>query len=292
MTKLIGIFPSIFLFATLLGCGIDHTNSQTVAFISQTIANSNDYQIKTMKADGSKVTSVGAVGFYGYPFLSPDGKKVTYTDWDNNDQIGIMNVDGSGKTTLAVTGYDPQFTPDGTKIIYDSYSGTEEDVMLANADGTSPTNLTQNSGHNYYTPTVSPDGKTIAAISWDQGLCTLTIGGTGLQVIAANSGSSIFYKPTFSADGKTIYVTKYVSWVNGGPGDIYSVDISGTNLKPLTTDGYSELPIVVGNKILFDSTRDSTTHGWSDYEIYSMNPDGSKITRLTNNTYYDGFGSD
>jgi Tol biopolymer transport system component len=289
--KFIGVFLLLVLSAALLGCGVNHKTTQAVAFISETSANSgNDYQIKTMRVDGSAVASVGAVGFYGYPFLSPNGKQVTYTDWTNNGQIGIMNLDGS-KTTLAITGYDPQFTPDGTKIIYDTYTGTEEDVMLANADGTSPTNLTPNSGHNNYTPTVSPDSKTIAFACWGQGLCTLSISGGGMQVIAANNGGN-FYKPTFSADGKTIFVTKYVDWANGGPGDIYSMDSSGTNLKQLTTDGYSENPIVAGNKILFNSCRDSTTHSWSDYEIYSMNPDGSNITRLTNNTVYDGFGSD
>ena len=47
--------------------------------------------------------------------------------------------------------------------------------------------------------------------------------------------------------------------------------------------------MVVGNKVLFVSTRDSQTHNVPDNEIYDMNPDGSGITRLTNDTDNDSF---
>jgi Tol biopolymer transport system component len=47
---------------------------------------------------------------------------------------------------------------------------------------------------------------------------------------------------------------------------------------------------VVGDKIVFSS--DVDTPGTGQFDLYSMKPDGSGITRLTTNTLYDAFTSD
>jgi Tol biopolymer transport system component len=70
---------------------------------------------------------------------------------------------------------------------------------------------------------------------------------------------------------------------------IYVVDVDGTNLTQLTNSSYDWSPIVVGDKVLFVSTRDSQGHTVPDNEIYQMNPDGSGLTRFTNNNANDTF---
>ena len=44
---------------------------------------------------------------------------------------------------------------------------------------------------------------------------------------------------------------------------------------------------VLHQKIAFASTRDGANNDPANNEIYTMNPDGSEVTRLTNNAYYD-----
>lgn len=292
MKRLIGVFVLIFLFGALLGCGTSNSSNQTVAFMSS-LASGSTYQINTMKNDGTSVTAVGTPDTFFVVQLSPDDKNVAFSYWDSTSdhyQIGIMKADGSGRKALTTSGTDKwylQFTPDGSKIMYTSYSGSGSniDLYLMNADGTNPTNLTKQNGNSYYTFAISPDGKTIAAEVYNSttsGLGTLNIDGTGTKII--QSGDLGW--PSFSSDGKKIFMNNYT-----GQSNISVVNVDGTGLTPLATSGYDYCAIVVGSKVIFQSTRDSTTHTWEDpsMEIYSMNPDGTSITRLTNNSVYDGF---
>jgi Tol biopolymer transport system component len=289
--KSLGIFLLIFLFASLLGCGTDHKTlpvNQFVAFLTQ-ITGTNNFQINIMKNDGTGVKAVGTPDTFVSVRLSPDGKKVVFTYYNSTTgwQIGTMNVDGTGRTALTTAAENlyPQFTPDGTKIVYASRTSSDQyvDLFLMNADGTNPTNLTHQVDFSYYLPTVSPDGKTIAVNRWNSTsweLVTMNMDGTGAKVIL--SGSYLW--PSFSSDGKKIFVTSYTNGQN-----IAVVNVDGTNVTNLTTSNYDWCPIVVDSKVLFESRRDSTTQSWTDMEIYNMNLDGTGITRLTNNTVYDGF---
>jgi Tol biopolymer transport system component len=98
--KSLGIFLLIFLFASLLGCGTDHKTlpvNQFVAFLTQ-ITGTNNFQINIMKNDGTGVKAVGTPDQYFSVRLSPDGKKVVFSYATNTAyQVGVMNVDGSGR---------------------------------------------------------------------------------------------------------------------------------------------------------------------------------------------------
>jgi Tol biopolymer transport system component len=289
--KSLGIFLLVFLFASLLGCGTDHKTlpaNQFVAFLTQ-VSGTNNFQINIMKNDGTGVKAVGTADTFESVRLSPDGKKVVFSYYNSTAplQIGTMNVDGTGRTALTTSGVSayPQFTPDGTKIVYEGWTSGDnyDDIFLMNADGTNPTNLTHQNGTSYYMPTVSPDGKTIAVGTWNggnNGVATMNIDGSGIKPILSGS----YWWPSFSSDGKKIFVTAYTNGEN-----ISVINVDGTNVTNLTTSGHDWCPIVVDSKVLFQSLRDSTTHSWTDMEIYNMNPDGTGITRLTNNSVYDGF---
>ena len=249
-------------------------------------------QVNLMSSTGVK--PVGSPDTWERARLSPDGKKIVFSKMVFFDdtwrlQIGVMNADGSGQTNLTNSGESlcPVFTPDGTKILYQHLPGpalySNWDLILMNADGSNPVNLTNQNGTSYLYPAISPDGKTIAVEvkGANGGLATMNIDGSGFKVIAQGK----FSWPAFGVDGSKIFVTYY----NGTGNDIDVIDSDGTNQTALTTSNYDECPVVAGNKVVFMSTRDSQTHSASDFEIYEMNPDGSGITRLTNNTVYDGF---
>ena len=106
-----------------------------------------------MNSDGSEQRTLGIRGA-GEPAWSPDGEKIAYvTDIggegirDINEEIYMMNADGSGRTRLTdIPGNDhwpPTWSPDGTRIAFTS-DGTDGygEIYVMNSDGTGLTKLT------------------------------------------------------------------------------------------------------------------------------------------------------
>ena len=82
-------------------------------------------------------------------------------------QIYVMNRDGTDLTQLTFdddpnvsNGY-PRWSPDNTRIVYDSSRTGDVEVWIINADGTGNTNLTNSPGTDDWLPSFSPDGRLI-----------------------------------------------------------------------------------------------------------------------------------
>jgi TolB protein len=105
-----------------------------------------------------------------------------------------------------------------------------------------------------------------------------------------NAGSDA--TPSLSPDGKRVL---FVSTRDDPEGEIYVMNVDGTGVTRLTfAAGYDETPVWSkdGKEIAFSSTRDAAnpTSEYGRYEndeIYTMNADGSGVTRLTYNAQTD-----
>ncbi len=73
------------------------------------------------------------------PTYSPDDIKIAFQSTrDGNDEIYIMNTDGSGQTNLtnnpAIDNL-PTYSPDGIKIAFQSTRDGNDEIYIMNTDG-------------------------------------------------------------------------------------------------------------------------------------------------------------
>ena len=78
---------------------------------------------------------------------SPDGRRIAFvSDRDGNDEVYVINVDGSGLRNLtrnpARDGH-PAWSSDGRTIGFVSNRGGNRDIYVMNADGSGQRNLTR-----------------------------------------------------------------------------------------------------------------------------------------------------
>ena len=261
--------------------------------------------------------------------LSPDGNKATFdllggtldspTDqWD----IWVANADTSNITQITNDSYDdalPQFSPDGTKVVFASYRPLPEteaayqwQIVTRNVTGTGEQVLPVPNGVIYqFHPSYSPDGSKIAMTA--SGYTAQDVPFWGIYVVNADGSSPTLLTnplyssepcyycndedPVFTADGTKIVFSRYND-TNSAVEDVYIMNADGTGVTQLT-DGTainadpSLITIQgVGERILFSSTRSYQNDVPGGFDLYSMKLDGTGVTRLTNNALYDGLSGE
>ncbi|HEY7628274.1 MAG TPA: YceI family protein [Ilumatobacteraceae bacterium] len=104
---------------------------------------------------GNVITTIDQPGA-GQPDWSPDGTSLLFIrarEGADTTEIWQVGADGSNPHRLAGEGDDvsqPRWTPDGSRIIYTRHSqGTNDDVMIMNADGTSAKALAATNAYEY-----------------------------------------------------------------------------------------------------------------------------------------------
>ena len=295
--------PNSYLFYPALGTFTG--NQFTISMVKDPSTGdyvSADIFSMSLNAKGDKVV----FDLYGGPdYAQPSNQ------WD----IFIGTLDGATLTQVT-NDVDPdqlpQFNPAGTKIVYTSY-GREEAVISAtvirNADGTGEQVLPQPLGaEGTWHPSFSPDGTKIAV---EAGSMSASTPFDGIVLMNADGSNPVLLtnpyappdcwcsdrEPFFTTDGSHIVFTRY----NSAPDatdivDIYIMKTDGTAVSRLTDSrGLNFDPMVIrdssnnADRVLFSSNRDNLSSGAAGFEIYTMKTDGTGLTRLTNNTVYDGF---
>ncbi len=245
----------------------------------------DDQSVYTINPDGSGRTLLTT----GYtPEWSPDGQKLAFANTVSgfNDDIFVMNADGSGQTNVTnnpAHDFDPAWSPDGTKIVFASSRDTGDinyaQIFAMNADGSGVTRLTTERS---WAPAWSPDGTKIAYVSHPASttdLVTINPDGSGRSAPLASFNDSFggIQSIDWAPGGNKLALDNYSG---SGDADIYTVNSDGTGLTNLTNNGNAGYDVSPGWSP--DGTRIAFSHFQSgSINIWTMNPDGTGKSAVT-----------
>jgi Tol biopolymer transport system component len=273
-----------------------------IAF-SSSRAGTGGYNIYLMNADGSDQIALTEGAEYEdnfRPSWSPDAAKIAFTstreeagqiDWE----IYTMNADGSEETnitgpyqTIAYDDMGPDWSPDGTKIVFQGVRDGAWELLTVNPDGSGELNLTADDEPSYaninWYPSYRPDGSKILYMSqpnngsndWD--IWVMNPDGTGKENVLPDDewqddyprwspdGNQIIFSGNRSSNGTDLFVMDYPPVAPGaGVGAAATELANGSQVTQLTFNGKSGSPdwgaATVGTKT---ATRFATLRGKSE----------------------------
>ena len=219
-------------------------NSQKITYMSY--AKLNNPRVFIFDIETGQQEIVGEFpGMTFAPRFSSDGSKIvmSYSDPDvGNSEIYILDLQTriskriTNNSSIDVSG---SFSPDGKNIVFNSDRTGRRHIYIIDINGTNLKRISREAG-SYYTPVWSPRGDMIAFTKQQGGqfyIGVMEIDGSNERMIAK---SFHVEGPTWSPNGRVIVFGRSTQGRNG-TSSLYSVDISGRNLKPLITpDGASD----------------------------------------------------
>ncbi len=171
------------------------------------------------------------------PRFSPDGNTIVYSlEQGGNTDIHLMDL-ASGQsrrlTSDASIETAPSFSPDGSQIVFESDRSGSQQIYIMPASGGGAKRISFGEGR-YGTPVWSPRGDMIAFTKQSKGRFHIGVMRTDGSEERLLTASFLDEGPTWSPNGRVIMFTRETQGATGAA-NLYSVDISGRNLKPVPT---------------------------------------------------------
>lgn len=171
------------------------------------------------------------------PRFAPDGRTIVYSQSEGgNTDIFAMNVDGGGVTRLTAAPSietAPSFSPDGSQIVFESDRSGSQQLYVMPARGGEARRISFGAGR-YGTPVWSPRGDLVAFTKQNAGrfhIGVMRLDGSEERLLTA---SFLDEGPTWAPNGRVIMFSRETQGAQGRA-TLYSVDITGRNLRPVRT---------------------------------------------------------
>lgn len=244
------------------------------------------------------------------PCWSPDGQQVVYEKftwrgWRQDQPLYSWNP----AREYRYSDVWPAFSPDGWMVLTAKGEDSSVDVMRADGSerrrvydvtkqsGLDPTLVKRGLAGAFY-PVWSPDGEWIVfgVGQWftqrgkgRAALMRVRRDGSGLETLTDDSIFNAGF-PSYSADGREVaFRVAHEDPNSAALGGIAVLDIATRKVRVLT-QGYDNLPLWSpdGQRILFTRGVRKPDSLWSNFDIYTIRPDGSDLQRLTTTEASDG----
>ncbi len=171
------------------------------------------------------------------PAVSPSGNRLVFSRNNPDADIWRYHLSG-GMEPLVVSSladYNPQYSPDGSKILFQSSRSGDDEIWVAQADGSQPVQLTIRVGRHQGAAKWSPDGRWIAfhSQSQDGRMSIFVMDTAGGQPRKITTGPADEELPNWSRDGKWLYSRS----TRTGTSQIWRVPFAGGTPEQVTTNG-------------------------------------------------------
>lgn len=194
--------------------------------------------------------------------LSPRARRLVYSkeieDWniwriDLSQAAGTRAQSQASPSPVIASTYEdsqPQYSPDGKYIAFQSDRSGDYEIWIANSDGSSPRQLTRVHSKISGYPRWSPDGKYIVFHSRRGGYANLyTVKLETASYRALTAGTTNDTTPSWSHDGKSIYFESQRSGIS----QIWRIPAEGGQASLVTKNGGAIAFDSVDGKLLFYS---------------------------------------
>lgn len=178
------------------------------------------------------------------PRFSPDGQTVVYSlSSGGNTDIYRMQIAGGAPirlTSAPSIETAPSFSPDGKQIVFESDRSGNQQLYIMPANGGDARRISFGAGR-YGTPVWSPRGDLVAFTKQNKGrfhIGVMRVDGSEERLLTA---SFLDEGPSWSPNGRVIMFMRETAGASGAV-SLYSVDISGRNLRRVKTDGGASDP--------------------------------------------------
>ena len=214
--------------------------------------------------------------------VAPAGGVLAFSSFDPDDIRRVYQIkvgDGSGPDTLAQNASQPAFSHDGTRLAFLSWQGDINGLRVTDIGGRNGYNVTTFMEDG--SPSWGPDGTQLALSSTRENDRKPRIYTTWADGMADSVQLTLGELPSWSAQG---WIAYHGCDETGGACGIWKMAPDGKGKSPVTNNESDTTPdwSPDGNRITFMSARDG------NWEIYTVNGDGSQPTRITDNSAEDG----